>query len=295
MNKKKRYLFSDFVKNDMNNLQHLYKNVREYAKHIGFSHTVIHDMLNGKYNSPSPLTAARICEKFDLSPSELFNMINNVNDKFLEEFEKKYNGGLFESVCKNAIECFVQYNNHPELLTDDIITDNNYVSFYEYNLDELEFINTNKNSIYNNKGCNAICSIYSFEKKPIYEYDEDEIHETGAFTIENLNCEELAIHYLPSRRMKEKSDLTYADENIRDFINKFFYLITTKDPSHYNNVFLTTSKKLYDEILEYTNGLDIVCNNYVEIELVYCQYRHGQKHTSLIKDKAPIKNHSQER
>lgn len=279
---KKKILFSEYVKNDIEKTKIVCKNVREYAEFIGISHTVVHDMLNGKYDAPSPLTAARMCDWFGLTPDELFEMIDNVDDEYINEFNKKYNDDMFENTCKKSIEYFFRHNNHSDMFPDGIITAEDCISFHDISLENLKIVNTDKSSIYDNSAYNATCEIYFYEQIPGGDSDSEGVYYDGSYYTDLTSTEDAAIYYLPPRRVRKTSNNIYADENFRDFTNKMFHLLTIKKPKYYNNFFLTTSRKLYDEILEYTKNLDIEANNGVGIGLIYCQYRKWQDSEVII-------------
>ena len=275
-NKKKNYLFSDYVKDEQEKKKSTFKNIREYANYIGVSHTVIHDMLNGKYNAPSPLTAARMCNWFNLTPEMLVSMITNADDAFLEEFNKKYNGELFEDTCKSAIKYFFATNSNQNLHDGAVIDPNSSTEFNKFNLSSLKFVNTDRNSLYDASSYNALCSCDFLDQEWLDDGDK--------YKVVELAYQDFAIHYLPPRRINKASDNVYADEGFRDFTNKLMYLLTTKKPKNMYNLFLTTSKKLYDEIIEYTKNMNISSANKIEVGIVYCQYRQPQKYKRIIEN-----------
>lgn len=252
---KKRTMISDYVKEIVKTGELAgfmpYSNADEYAKYIGASHTVIYDIMKGKCNSPSPLTAVRMCKWFNLEPDKLFEMINMPKNKelFLEKFYDKYNGINFKNKCMNTIESFVN-------MYEKMGNDNNNIYYY-YDEDEkyaslsnLKLVNVEEKSIYDPRAYNATCE-YTLYVDKMMETDEG----TGLEPVElkNYTC---TLYYLPTRRIRKKSDNIYADEEIRDFVNKFIYLITSKE-APLNNLFITSSKNLYDKIHKYLNDIDI--------------------------------------
>lgn len=280
MNKKEnKMLFSEYVKNDMERWKEYYRNVDEYAKDHNVSRTVIFDMLNGKYDAPSPLTAVRICDWFEMEPEELCELITNADENFMDKFVEKYNGGRFTENCKKSIEYFFNRHENPDLYESDQIE---WTGHYDdYGLRELEFENTDESSIYDGHSRNAVCTYQSFDVDRVYDGDEDMYFPTDFITChENLSYE-LSIYYLPSRRIRKNSNKTYPDEEFRDFVNKFMYLITSNEAPR-NNLFITTSEKLYMEIDAYMRGLAIESKEDVGIAIMCCPYRKMEYYSTIL-------------
>lgn len=251
---KKKTMISDYIKDLLKkadkDANSPYKNVREFAKYIGISHTVVHDIINGKYNTPSPLTAARMCKWLSLEPNTLLDMINIDGDKdqFIEDFYNKYDGVDFSEKCKKTLVSFVGYY--------DKINNKNIKILYDNNekiasLSDIELVNTDKDSIYDSKAYNATC-LYSFYT---VGYEENDINKEQIF-VKHYDYE-CMLYYLPARRIRKHSSNVYADEEIRDFVNKFMYLVS-QEHIHPHNIFITSSKQLFDKIVKYTGNMEMI-------------------------------------
>lgn len=278
--KKKEILFSDYVKKDLEFWKKLDHGIDGYAKDHGVSRTVIFDILNGKYNAPSPLTAVRMCDWFDMEPDDLCELITNADEKFMDKFIEKYNGGRFTENCKKAIEYFFR-RHFNDYLCDCNEPYEHDCSFDDYSLDDLNFINTDESSIYDRSCCNATCKYQLYDVDRVYDGDSEMLFPTEYITCHSNVDYELSLYYLPSRRIRKNSAKTYLDERIRDFVNKFMYLITAKNPPR-NNLFITTSEKLYMEIEAYMRGINISTKTDVGIAIICCPYRKSEYYKTII-------------
>lgn len=284
--KNKNIIISDYVKDDMANDPITFKNVREYAKWIGVSHTVIHDILNGKYNQPSPITATRMCNWFNLDPEELFNMIEGVDDEFVDKFFEIYNKESFSQKCRAAITYF--YNSHVNAYLDE------NEEFVECPVDEtnytfanLKILDDSELSIYNSKAINATFEYHLFDVERVADGgDEYAVEYSDVIHISKINEYNCSLYYLPTRQIRKKvkkeKGMVYEDEEMRDFTNKFLHLLMSKDAPD-NNIFLTPSKKFFDKIVSYTQGIDVTPTNpSAGIAIVYCSYRKGCEYEIIV-------------
>lgn len=250
----KKELLSDYFKSlleDADKLPFLgYSNAKEFAKYIGISHTYLNEILLGKHNSLSPLSAVRLCRKLNMEPELFFEKLENVDDKFIDNFFEKYNGVDFEDKCKGLIKSFYS---SCEFVTKN--KDDEYIIFSDEeevpSLNKLKFLNTNEKSIYDCGTVNATC---------VYElYNVGTINNNGNEMLLPTKKHDYlcSIYYLPSRRIRKTNDYIYADEEIRDFTNKFLYLIKSKHVP-INNIFITSSKKLFDKIVNFIGDSKII-------------------------------------
>lgn len=286
MTKNKRMMISDYVKEDIENLSMLFKNIREYAKSKGTSHTVIHDIINGKYNKPSPLTATRMCGWFNLEPDELFDMIDDVDDEFVDKFFEVYNKESFSQKCRSAITYF--YNSHINAYLDD---DEEFVecpvSDTNYTLANLKILDDSESSVYNSKAINATFEYHLFDVERVPDGgDEYSVEYSDYIHATKINDYDCSLYYLPARQIRKKvkkeKGTVYEDEEMRDFTNKFLHLLMSKDVP-VNNIFLTPSKKLFDKIVSYTQNIDITPTNpSVGVALVYSSYRKGCDYQIIV-------------
>lgn len=281
---KKKYLFSDYVKDDIEKMKFSCRSMETYASYRGISRTVLYDMLNGKYNAPSPLTAARVCTWFDLEPESLFDMLQNVDEKYIEDFSKQYYGEEFENSCKKTIKQFFQFNNNDDLYDEEYF-DRTRIILGNYTFNNLKFANTEESSIYDGHSYNATGHYSHFEIESIPDGDDEGMQvESGLYQSTEDFFYDFALYYLPPRRMRKNSDKTYPDEEFRDFTTKLFNIISNpKAPE--NNLFLTPSKKLYDSILKYTKNLNIKCTNPdAGVGIVYFQLKRPTEYENIIEN-----------
>lgn len=283
---KKKYLFSDYVKDEVEKKKTIWSSMESYASYLGISRTVLYDMLNGKYNAPSPLTATRMCEWFGLEPDTLFDMLKNVDEKYIEDFSKQYYGEGFENACKSAIKQFFQFNNNDELYDEEPYEGSMIVSG-NYTFTDLKFANTQESSIYDGHSYNATGYYSHFSIESVPDGDADMIVDSGFTQNVEEYSYDFVLYYLPPRRMRKASEKTYPDEEFRDFTTKLFNII--RDPNApENNLFLTSSRKLYDSILRYTRDLDIKCTNGAGVGLIYFQLKRPTDYANIIENEEMI-------
>ena len=280
----KKILISDYVKNEISRCKEkLLMDIQDYADSVGVSHTVIRDIMKGNYNSPSPLTATRMCKWFDLEPDDLFKMIKNVDEDFINKFIEIYNKNSFDDYFISGITYFYKTHSDPMLEDSDEPIEYPFDDYKNYSLSNLKFIDTSEDSVYKSNAINATCTYHYFDIERIPDGDDpDMLSPTDYITCKELDRYPLSIYFLPPKEIRKKVKKTYEDEEFRDFTNKFINLIVSKDAPE-NNIFLTTSKKLYNKILSYVRGINITPTNpSVGIALVYCSYRKVSEHEILI-------------
>lgn len=273
----KKTLFSDFIKKDIELSKRLYPNVREYAKSVGVSHTVIHDMMNGKYDSPTPLTASRMCVWFKLEPDELCEMINNVNDAFKEELNNRLLGDTYEESCHKVLDSFFKKYENKDLRSGTIHAPTD--PFFS----PISIINPKYNRKHTSRYTDeydAMANVSLYDFIPIENPDKSDC-EYKCKIIKEAEC---AYYFLPARRIYDIKSEHYKDDFIRDFTNKFMSIINNpKAPK--NNIFVTPSDNVLIEILKFTCGSGIKSKYGVGIGVVCSRFnRFDQWHVIVEND-----------
>lgn len=275
----KRTLLSEYVKSDIefNKKRGIYKNVREYAKHIGVSHTFIHEILNGKHDSPTITSAANICSLFKLEPDELCKMITNTTDSFKEELNKRLLGEDYDKSCRLVLDGFFNKHENKELHSGTVFA---HIGPYFESFSILnQKYNKKKTSQYIND-YDALADVLIYDVSPVEESDQGGC-ECICKIVKQAEC---AYYYLPVRRVYDIKSDHYKDEFIRDFVNKFISIINNpKAPK--NNIFVTPSDNVFHEIVKFTLGNGMLSKYGVGVGLVCSRFnRFDQWHVIVEND-----------
>ena len=243
--------------------------IHKAAKQYGLSHTTLYKAINGEMDDPSPLIAARLCDSLNIDLKEIEKLSFNPNKEYLNELSQKFLEIKDVSNNKKMNSLYNQFNQ--------ILKDNGYNE-----------INT----------------------PTLIRFSKSESTTIKAFITENKKSKKKCLIYeLPPRKIEETSFVHYPDHNMRDYTNILLSILSNRwydlmirsgniskqsneaslwkifpDEIIQDHIILTSSKRLFDEILKFPMGNRINLN----IQLIYCQYN-NQPESKMIAGSEIIK------
>lgn len=266
----KKQKISDYVKNDVKRSG---LNQTTYCKLRGISRTLLFEIAKGKHDSPSPTTAARMCEWFHLQPEKLFEMIDDANDTFRKAviLRTKKDPKIEMLKCKTALKKFCSFFDENSI---------DYEGYYSKD-EELNYLSdlciTSKTQA---KKADGVCKINTISLKEVCDYWDDDGNSINHYTpdMDSIISDELCLYYISS------VDDIY---NYKTFFKPFISLLSKENAEknrYSNNIFITRSKEQYNNLLQIFENIKITPTNNLNIGIgiVYFNDIYDLEYTPII-------------
>lgn len=246
---------------------------RKLAAQYGVSNAYISKLLGGKMDDPSLAVATKIVKTFNLDKQIIHLLYDYKGEKFVTDVISRSDDSEYdkETIIEKFVECYFSD------LDNCILTAAS--SAADYNKDDEDLYFPDKSTPTKLSGCDATyVARYAYETTVKDTYTESKYDDEGNIVGEyekvydcpvrmdlTLFCD---IFYLPTRQIAVKK---YKDDCIRDFVNKFLFLLTCKRKHGSNFVFFTTSERTFDYIERYLNDFEFKNWDKNIVLVYYCE------------------------